>query len=190
MLKILDNNGKDNWVSKVRSILSQCGFYFVWLQQGVGNETYFLKQFKSRLQDMYRQEWHSNIFESDRYELFRTFKTDFTAELYVTDIDVYCFRVALSQLRFGVLPINNNMQRYSDNPVLKNCPFCSNVVENEEHFLYVCPLYTDLRDRFLSNRPHSISDILRWKDAVNVRALAKFVHYSFQRRQALLEATT
>lgn len=190
MLLNMDKNGKDNWASQVRSMLSSCGFYFVWLQQGVGNINSFLKEFKNRLQDIYRQEWHSSIAERDRYEIYRTFKTEFTAEPYIIDIDVYCFRVAISQLRFGVLPINNNMQRYSDNIMLKYCPFCSNVVENEEHFLYKCPLYADLRERFLYNRPQSVNNLLRWKDLINIRALGKFVYYSFRRRQELLEATT
>lgn len=190
MLRNSDNNGKVNWASKVRCTLSLCGFYFVWLQQGVGNVNSFLKQFKTRLQDIYRQEWHATISERDRYELFSTFKSDFSAEFYVVDIDVYCFRVALSQLRFGVLPINNNMHRYSDNPLLKNCPLCSIVVENEEHFLYVCPLYADFRERFLHNRPQFVINLLRWKDPVKVRALAKYVYYSFKRRQQFSQVAT
>ena len=45
----------------------------------------------------------------------------FGAENYFSVIDIYCFRVAVTQLRVGVLPINSNMYRYSDCPTNKNC---------------------------------------------------------------------
>ena len=48
----------------------------------------------------------------------------FEAEIYLSDTDMYCFRVALMQLRLDVLPINNNMYRYSDCPTNKHCVFC------------------------------------------------------------------
>ena len=76
----------------------------------------------------------------------------FGAEKYLSLIDIYCFRVALTQLRLGVLPINSNMYRYSDCPTNKNCAFFQNQVENENHFLLLCPLYTDLRNRFLEQK--------------------------------------
>ena len=75
---------------------------------------------------------------------------------YLSVIDIYCFRVALTQLRLGVLPINSNMYRYSDCPTNKNCVFCQDKVQNEDHFLLVCPMYTDLRNRFLEQKRYSV----------------------------------
>ena len=42
---------------------------------------------------------------------------------YLSAIDLYCFRVALTQLQLGVLPINSNMYRYSDCPTNKTVYF-------------------------------------------------------------------
>ena len=80
----------------------------------------------------------------------------FGAEKYLSAMDIYCFRVALTQLRLAVLPINRNMYRYNDCPTNKNCVFGQNQVENEDHFLWVCPLYTDLRNRFLEQKRYSV----------------------------------
>ena len=142
MLVNLDENGKQCWATEVRELLCKTGFYFVWLQQGVGDVKSFLYVFKQRLLDMFTQERTSDIRDKERYEMYRSFKVMFGAEKYLSVIDIYCFRVALTQLRLGVLPINSNMYSYSDCPTNKNCVFCQNQVENEDHFLLVCPLYT------------------------------------------------
>lgn len=183
MLLALDNRGKYTWTSCIRQMLSSCGFYYVWLQQNVGNVKMFLTEFKVRLQDIFKQELFSTIRDRTRYEFFRSFKTDFSRESYLVDIDVYCFRIALSLLRMGVLPINNNLFRFSDNAQSRNCLLCKDNLENEYHFLYVCPLYTDLRNRFLADRPPCLSTLFRWKDPVHVRSVAKYVYFSFEKRK-------
>ena len=98
---------------------------------------------------MFTQEWTADIMAKERYGTYRCFKKIFEAERYLSDIDIFCFRVALAQLRLGVLQINSNMYRYSDCPTNSNRVVCPYVVENADHFLLVCPLYTDLRNRFL-----------------------------------------
>ena len=187
MLLNMDGSGKETWASSVRKILSVCGFYYVWLQQGVGNVNAFLRIFKTRLQDMFIQEWSATIHDKERFALFHLFKTEFKEESYIVDLDIFCFRVALSQLRFGVLPINNNSHRYSENVLARNCPFCKTIVEDERHFLFDCPLYDVLRNRFLSNRPFTVADLLRWKDPVRVKALSKFVFHAFKKRRDIVD---
>ena len=105
----------------------------------------FLRSFKQRLVDMFIQEWSGAVRDKDRYENYRSFKTIFEKEKYISNTDIYCFRVAVSQARFGVLPLNNNLHRYSVLSLDKNLAFCINETENEHHFLFKCPMYADLR---------------------------------------------
>ena len=51
-----DENGKQCWATAVRELLCKTGFYFVWLQQGVGDVKSFSYVFKQRLLDMFTQE--------------------------------------------------------------------------------------------------------------------------------------
>ena len=113
--------GKQCWSTEVWELLCKTGFYFVWLQQGIGDVKSFLYVFKQRLLDMFTQEWTADIRDKERYEMYRSFKVMFGAEKYLSVIDIYCFRVALTQLWLGVLPINSNMYRYSDCLTNKNC---------------------------------------------------------------------
>lgn len=189
MLFKLDENGKRCWVTEVREILSKCGFHYVWLQQGVGSVSSFIQSFKQRLIDIFKQEWLGTIQERDRYETYCSFKTAFGEEKYLTALDIYCFRSALAQFRLGVLPINNNIHRFSENPISRNCVFCENIVEDEHHFLFVCPLYSDLRTRFLNcSSALAVSNVLRWKGTNKCRSLSKLIFYAIKRRKLHAES--
>lgn len=45
---------KKNWALDVRDILNSTGFSQVWLNQGVGDESVFLRIFKCRIKDNVR----------------------------------------------------------------------------------------------------------------------------------------
>ena len=132
----------------------------------------------------FRHEWTADIRDKERYVTYRCFKNLVEVERYLSDIDIFRFRVALTQLRLGVLPINDNTYRYSDCPTHRNCVFCPDVVENEDHFLLVCPLYTDLRKRFLEQKgAQSLQDMLQWKDTKRRLLLSKFTFHAMNRRK-------
>ena len=127
MLVNLDENGEKCWAMEVREPLCKTSFYFIWLQS-VGDVESFLYVFKQRLLDMFTQEWTADIRDKKRYEKYRSFKFMFEAENYLSVIDIYCFKVALTQLRLDILPLNSNMYRYSDCPTNRNCVFCQNQI--------------------------------------------------------------
>ena len=56
MLVNLDENGKQCWAVEVQELLFKTGFYFVGLQQGVGDVKSFLYVFKQRLVNMFTQD--------------------------------------------------------------------------------------------------------------------------------------
>ena len=98
------------------------------------------------------------------------------------------FRVGLCQLRLGVLPINNNLHRYSACAIQRNCVVCVNAIENEEHLLFACPLCNDIREKFLNDTSQntvtaSLENVLSWKSKTNMFRLAKFVFSAIRRRK-------
>jgi hypothetical protein len=184
MLKKLDDSGKTCWASLVKDILSNCGFYHVWLNQGVGNVKAFMSLFRQRLIDVFLQEWSATIRDRDRYSTYRTFQSIFIAPAYMKHVNIYCFRVALTQIRVGVLPINCNLFRFSENEIEKLCPYCRICEENEHHFIFACPLFHDIRTRWLSNMRHlSLSKLLEGTNKVLSCLVAKYVYYAIRRRQ-------
>ena len=106
---------------------------------------------KQRLTDNFIQEWNATIRNKDRYVPYCNVTSIFEPEQYLSALEIYCFRVGLCQLRLGVLPINNNLRRYSACAIQRNCVFCVNAIENEEHLLFACPLYNDIREKLLKD---------------------------------------
>ena len=60
----LDRNGKQTWATNIRICLTNNGFGFAWLNQGVGNDRHFLKSLKERLIDCNWQIVQARINES------------------------------------------------------------------------------------------------------------------------------
>ncbi len=51
-------------------------------------------------------------------------------------------RYYLSQLRYGILPIEVHVEvrRYRQKPLADRlCQFCVNEIEDEKHFIFICP---------------------------------------------------
>ena len=149
MLLQMDERGNNCWVSEVRNLLSNTGFYFVWLYQGTGNIEMFLQTLKQRLIDMYKQDWNGTIRDSDRYEDYRQYKSLLEPEKYLTMIDNRPKKIAFTMARTNMLPINANLYRHKGTDSDKDCLICKGQVENERHVMYVCPMYTSLRKKFL-----------------------------------------
>ena len=146
MMILMDESEKKCWVTEVKNVFSKNGFYCVWLQQRVGDENTFLCELKQRLTDNFIQEWNAAIRDKDRYFPYRNVKSVFEPEQYLSAFEIYCFRVGLCQLRLGVLPVNN-LHRYSVRAIQRNCVLCVNAIENEEHLLFACALYNDIREK-------------------------------------------
>ena len=189
MMVTLDKKGKKCWVTGVREILSKSGFLEVWLNQGVVNMKLFLLEFKQRLIDIYLQEWTASVREKDRYALYCSIEGGFGNNGYLKSVNIFCLRVALTQIRLGVLPLRNNTERYCERPEAKFCMFCKNVNEDEHHFLFVCPLYKDMRAKFLGSFSNvCMNTLLSGMMQDMSRSVAKYIFHSITLRQKILNS--
>ena len=74
MLLHLHEQNKKTLASSVCYVLYKYDFGEVWVNQGVGNEKAFLKEFKERVLSLYRQDWENNLRTKERYSVYSTFK--------------------------------------------------------------------------------------------------------------------
>lgn len=188
--KVLDRRGTKTWATSVKTCLERYGFGYVWLQQGVGNKTQFLKQFRQRLIDCYRQDWHWKICDSDRYTVYRCFKQIHQPEAYLNWLKIRDLRDVLLRFRFGVNELGTNRYRYSQQAHAKHCPFCAGVEENEIHFVFICTLYHDLRSQIfpeLLQIRWSLHEIaMFFDDETLVKKFARFLVAATKLRRSTL----
>ena len=133
---------------------------------------------------MFRQEWDEAIRSKERFHFYHSFKCSLDEELYLSHVNTYCFRVALTQFRLGVLPINNNMFRYDNLIVKRNCPVC-NVPEDEEHIFVTCKLYASLRSKVFTGFPIPVTarKALTLVDATSCKTVTKYVFLAMKIRK-------
>ena len=138
-----------NWAGNIKRCLESCGFQDVWTD-GVVNEASFLSLFKRKMVERFQEEWHTKIFNSDRFATYRIFKLLHGAEKYLNDITIKKFRDALVRLRFGINELKVNKRYESQNIVNENCAFCPGFLEDETHFLFHCLVYTSIRQKYIA----------------------------------------
>ena len=153
-LYALDSRGKETWVTNVRLCLTQNGFGYAWLNQGVGNDKKFLAELKCRLVDSKWQNIQAHINESDRFVFYSMITPDMkNLPCHITiDLNRH-LKSILSKFRFGISTINVHYFRYRHH-TQRNllCPYCKSVEENEIHFMLCCPLYGNIRRQFIREK--------------------------------------
>ena len=155
MLKSLDEAGRQNWVSKVRHLLFQYGFGYVWIAQEFGNEIFFINQFKTRISDCMQQNWHSDINESPRCDSYKEFKSLLNVERYLTLDMPFYLRKAFARFRSSSHKLAIEIGRHHGiNRTDRICTFCFNQfnnvhVEDEFHVFFICSKFNSVRENFL-----------------------------------------
>ena len=81
MLVSVHNNGRQRWVSAVRRNLIMYWFGYVWINQGVQNVNWFLRVYKERITDCWKQGWDDRIHKHDSYSVYRIFQLEQSLEL-------------------------------------------------------------------------------------------------------------
>ena len=71
MLKVLDEYGQIDWVTKVGQLLFLIGFGYIWIEQGVHNFRAFLFVLVQRLKDQYLQSWYAELADSSKLCLYK-----------------------------------------------------------------------------------------------------------------------
>ena len=198
MLKRLDEVGKITWASHVKEMLYKYGFGYVWIAQDVGNSKQLLGLFTQRLKDCFLQDWFAKINESSKAEHYKCFKSLLDVEKYLYIDLSFRYRNALAKFRCSSHSLMIEKGRHMDlDRLYRNCPLCIQrnvyILEDEYHFLMVCPEYEDLRYNFFPENMltnvnlNKFYSFMTSKNEHVITSLAKYLFHAFQKRKSLLE---
>jgi len=193
MMYHFQEQGRKTWAFHIKELLCTNGFGVVWIQQGVGDVQAFLRLFRQRMIDQYKQNWHSDIQTSERFSVYSSFKTVFQRERYVQYEQKRCFKDCYVQFRFGISPLNVHRERYNKNCTQAQllCPSCKTETETEEHVLFRCLAYKVLRDQvhiLTVDQPsrRTVKAVMAADDERTVVQLSRYLYHIFQKRKQVL----
>ena len=119
-----------------------------------------------------------------------TFKSSLLPEQYFDCVTLNCYQDALIKIRLGVLPINSNKFRYSEGDRKRLCDFRQSQVEDEFHFVRMCPLYKRLRTKYIDPDMRKKNTFIRLFCCISEEKCwkhAAFAFHAFKLRQQYLE---
>ena len=192
--QIVTKPNKKSWVTSVRDLLQSLGFNDVWLFQGVGHISIFLSSVKQRINDVFVQNWYSELQDSTRARSYILF-AEFKLQKYLKCINIEKFRIALSRLRMSSHRLENEKGRWHKPTAIplndRKCKHC-NILEDEFHFILECPLYQELRKIYVKmyfwkrpNIPKFIS-LINSENEMEIRNLSIYIFKAFEKRNTIL----
>ena len=153
----------------------------------------FIREFRQRLTDIRWQAWDDHVNTSDRFSLYRQFKTLAGVEPYIMlNLNRY-IRYALTRFRSGVSDIKVYRSRFKLHIADQlKCPLYLSTVDNEILFVLCCPAFNDLRDEFTGSKYFNnpckfrLALLLATQKESALNNLALFVYKAFSRRKTML----
>ena len=184
------NYNASNWGYQVKNIFESLGFAYTWNNQALDNLTFH--EIKQRLFDQANQDLMRSINTSTKLQSYCIFKEDTQLESYIDTVKVTKYGFALSRLRLSSHSLAIQTGRYTGIPRHERiCTSCNmNAVENEFHFLLVCPHYIDLRRKYLPAYYCSwpslpkFKSIFQSKSKTLINNLSKYIYFAFKKRIA------
>lgn len=182
MLFQLNEHGRTNWCTRIQRLLFSYGFGEVWESQGVGDEKLFMNIFKQRLKDVSLQNWSNYISSSTKCSFYSKIKDgifvhenlqklSFNLRGEIFSILCSTHKLAIEEGRHLNIPRVNRL-----------CKLCNlNQIEDEYHFLLVCPILSDIRRNFLPVWCHShpsiekLINLFKTDNVIILRNLAVYI---------------
>ena len=183
---------RDNWSSDMRIVYLLLGMDDIFDSITVCNKINVADEL-SRINNIH---WHNEIQNKPKLRTYVLFKNNVNIESYVKKHMQKCTRSCFAQFRLGILPLHIETGRYDNTPLLaRTCKLCeSEQIEDEYHFLMVCPVYTELRLQLFQKSSILISNFETSSDTDNFVSLVKssqkyvaqFVDAAYQWRRNIL----
>ena len=131
------------------------------------------KKFFERLSDSFHQNAFAEIkTEKSKLRVYATFKEHIGFEKYLSTVKNPKKRAIISRFRLSNHKFMIEIGRHKHiRKEFQFCPFCPYSVETEFHFLFHCPLYRHVRDRFMESITPTNPCMIFYTDGLKLRQL-------------------
>jgi len=147
LLYHLDYNNLFNasWITHIKTILNNCGFSNLWLQQNISLPKANILQ---RIKDQFIQTWLSDINTSNFCVNYRIFKTSHNFENYLIMLPI-ADAINLCKFRTSCIKIPVVTGRFNNiDRVDRLCTLCTiDDIGDEYHYVFICDYFKQLRKK-------------------------------------------
>ena len=179
-----NSHGNKNWAFHIKHILDSHGLSFFWIHQDT--IPIRLETIQTRIIDQYKQSWYTNINNSQRLLSYSMIKHNFQFEEYLDKIINSKYRKALTRFRISAHKLRIETGRHDNTPRENRiCEQCNtNTIENEYHFLLVCPRYRELRIKYIKRyffswpTTNKFETLLLSSNTKTISNVAKFIYHA------------
>ena len=177
----------------VKNELYRLGLGYMWLEQDSWCFSTHFSIVKQRIIDTCVQSILADINSSNRCIVYKHLIDHVTLQFYLCKpipmhIKKYITKIRLSSHNLHVESGRTNNTPRSE----RKCFFCNNDIEDEFHFVLMCPVYVDLRKKYIKKyyweRPSvfKLTQLLSVNNVSELCSLGKYIRDAFQLRSNLL----
>lgn len=183
MLYSTENEQNNNvWTSKVKNLLQRNGFAEVWQYPNSVDVKLFLPILKQRLIDSFITQSREGIRNSSSLSLYKELTITFEIAPYLKLLCNAKYRHTLAKIRLSSHALAIETGRHRGIPrENRKCTLCNtNDIEDEYHFIIVCPLFNNLRNVYLPNyytRSPSMFKFIQLLNTTSVKRLKNLATY-------------
>ncbi len=193
MLYQQSEGGRQNWATEIRTILFSFGFGFVWMEQGVGDVGHFCRELKQRFSDCASQQWSVQVRMNGRLSLYEDCKNQLQIEKYLLCVSPIRNIGCIARLRCSAHALMIEKGRHSKiDRQDRLCLYCkkqdTKVIECEFHFVLVCKLYQDIREKYIARKywkypsHETFIELLTSESITTLNELARYLYVAFKIR--------
>ena len=182
MTIFLVNNNHLIWISSIQECLERNGMTDLYLNIPENRLLTINKKIFERLSDSFHQYAFAEIKkEKSKLRVYANFKEQIGFEKYLSTMKNPEKRAVITRFRLSNHKLMIEVGRHKHIPKqIRFCPFCSDCVETEFHFLFHCPLYRHVRDRFMKDITPTNPHITYYPDELKLRYLFLSSNHLFE----------
>ena len=169
--EMLTNTHTTNWTTKVKDILFETGYGFIWIDQNVPDSKTFLKQFQTRCMDMYIQQCYSDVENSNRCRTYRGIKNNFEMEPYLKSNVTRDLRVSFTKLRLSSHRFMVERGRWMKPKIEfsdRICILCDDHdIQDEYHIVLRCAFFHTQRTKYINKHYYVRPSMYKFVNLMN-----------------------
>ena len=184
---------RNNWLFNIKEELSRLGLAYLWHEQAILSSDVHFPVIRQRIIDHCVQSLFADMCVSQKCVVYKHLVDHFCLQFYLCKpIPVIC-KKQICKIRLSSHNLFIESGRSQNIPRSERiCQLCNLDIEDEFHFVLKCPVYCDLRKKYIKQyywRRPSVFKLVQLLSVNNVKelcSLGKFIRDAFKLRSSLL----